>query len=73
MSTNTQKTQPETLTDRELLERIAREVDHLDVQVHEIRQFIDENRAALAKATKFLHNPVTDYLAARPKRTKGGN
>ena len=60
----------ETLTDRQLMERMARQLDHLDEQLHEVRQFIDENRPALERATRLLHNPVSEYLAARKKAPK---
>jgi hypothetical protein len=55
----------EKLADRALLEQIHKAVMHLDVQMHEVRQFIDDNRPALARATRLLHNPVADYLKQR--------
>jgi hypothetical protein len=61
-------------TDRLLLNQIVsdlalmgKRLDHLDVQLHEIRQFIDDNRAVLARAQRFMRNPVADYL----KKPKG--
>ena len=65
VTTETRETLIETATDRELLVMILKGQDHLDDQLHEIRQFIDENREALAKAQKFLHNPVAKYLEDR--------
>jgi hypothetical protein len=51
----------------EFQRRVLKRLDHLDDQLHEIRQFIEENRGALERATRLLHNPVSEYL----KRTKG--
>jgi chitinase len=46
---------------------MGKRFDHLDVQLHEIRQFIDDNRPVLARAQRFMRNPVADYL----KKPKG--
>jgi hypothetical protein len=48
----------ETLSDREFLEQLAYRVesrlDHIDVQVHEISQFIEEHRPALARGLALM-------------------
>ena len=44
----------QTLSDRELLDRLARQVDHLDVMVHEIHGFIAENRPHLERFLPLL-------------------
>ena len=44
----------ETLSDRELSERICRQLDHLDVMLHEVTQFLDEHKPALNRALGFL-------------------
>jgi hypothetical protein len=36
------------------LERISQQADHLDVQVHEISQFIEEHRPALARGLALM-------------------
>ena len=36
------------------LERISQQADHLNVQVHEIGQFIDEHRPALARGLALM-------------------
>jgi signal transduction histidine kinase len=66
----TRETLIETATDRELLVLLLKGQDHLDEQLHEVRQFIDENRPALERATRLMHNPVSEYLAARKKAPK---
>lgn len=53
------------LSDRELLERFARQLDHLDLMLHEVHQFITEHKPALDKALMFLDNPVKTYLSRR--------
>ena len=65
MDTETLQTLLDTATDRELLVLLVKTTGHLDEQLHEVRQFIDVNRPALERATKLLHNPVSEYLAAR--------
>lgn len=65
VTSETRKTLIETATDRELMILILKGQDHLDDQLHEVRQFIDENRPALERATKLMHNPVSEYLAKR--------
>jgi signal transduction histidine kinase len=65
VDTETQQTIIDTATDRDLLVLILKATDHLDEQLHEVRQFIADNRPALERATKLLHNPVSEYLAAR--------
>lgn len=65
MTSETRETLIETATDRDLLVLILKGQDHLDAQLHEVRQFIDENRPALERATKLMHNPVSEYLAKR--------
>ena len=61
----------ETLTDRQLMERMARQLDHLDEQLHEVRQFIDQHRPALDKAMKLMDNPVAKYLEQRKAARHG--
>ena len=65
VTSETRETLIETATDRELMILILKGQDHLDAQLHEVRQFIDENRPALERATKLMHNPVSEYLAKR--------
>ena len=65
MDTETQQTIIDTATDRDLLVLMLKQLDHLDTQLHELRQFIDEHRPALDKAMQVLDNPVSKYLAAR--------
>jgi hypothetical protein len=36
------------------LERISQQADHIDVQVHEIGQFIEEHRPALARGLALM-------------------
>ena len=42
----------ESLSDR--LELVQRQADHIDVQVHEIGQFIEEHRPALARGLALM-------------------
>jgi hypothetical protein len=42
----------ESLSDR--LELVQRQADHIDVQVHEISQFIEEHRPALARGLALM-------------------
>jgi fructose-specific component phosphotransferase system IIB-like protein len=65
VDTETLQTLIDTATDRDLLVLLVKTTGHLDEQLHEVRQFIDDNSEALARAQKFLHNPVTEYLATR--------
>ena len=65
VTTETRETLIETATDRELLVLILKGLDHVDEQLHEVRQLIDENRPALERATRLMHNPVSEYLAKR--------
>ena len=65
MTTETRETLIETATDRELLVLILKGQEHQDEQLHKILRFIDENRPALERATKLMHNPVSEYLAKR--------
>jgi hypothetical protein len=51
----------------EPLAGMRKQLDHLDTQLHEVRQFIDENRPVLERASRMLDNPVSKYLAARKK------
>lgn len=51
------------LSDRELLERVAKQLDHVDVMTHEIAQFITEHKPALTKALGMLENPIGRTLA----------
>jgi ABC-type transporter Mla subunit MlaD len=46
-----------------------RQLDHLDEMLHQIVQFIDENRAALERATVLLDPgaPMRQFLRKRPK------
>jgi hypothetical protein len=46
---------------------IIRMICHLDEQLHEIRQFLDDARPLLAAGQRFARNPVADYLAARTR------
>jgi hypothetical protein len=59
----------ETLSDRELAERIARQLDHLDCMLHEVCQFLDEHKPALNRALGMLDagRSMRAYLAGRPK------
>ncbi len=70
MLADTRETPGETLTDRELLDRMASQLDHMDEQIHQILAFITDNQEILEKARRLLHNPVSDYLKARPKARK---
>lgn len=62
----------ETLSDRELAERICRQLDHLDCMLHEVTQFLDEHKPALNRALGFLDagRGMRDYLKNRPKAGK---
>ena len=65
VDTETLQTIIDTATDRELLVLMLKQLDHLDTQLHELRQFVDEHKPALDKAMQVLDNPVSKYLAAR--------
>ena len=65
VDTETLQTISDTSTDRDLLVLMLKQLDHLDTQLHELRQFIDEHKPALDKAMQVLDNPVSKYLAAR--------
>lgn len=58
-----------TLSDRELAERICRQLDHLDAMLHEVTQFLDEHKPALNRALGFLDagRSMRGYLAGRPR------
>jgi hypothetical protein len=51
------------------LEKIEKQLDHLDGMVHEIHQFIHDNKGHLEKALRFLDPAASmrDYLRNRPK------
>lgn len=58
------------MTDKppETLETLAARLDHLDVMVHEVHQFIEQNRPHLEKALRFLDpgRAMKAYMANRP-------
>jgi hypothetical protein len=56
-------------TPPETLETLARRIDHLDGMVHEVHQFICENKPHLEKALRFLDPAASmrDYLRKRPR------
>ena len=54
----------ETLSDRELLLRLARQADHIDTMCHELIQFVDEHRPALTRALGLL-DPSRGWRAWR--------
>lgn len=53
----------ESLSDRELLERIAKQLDHVDLMVHGVSRFIDDHRPALAKGLAMLDSPAAKAMA----------
>lgn len=50
----TDSNQPEILSDAEFQRAVLARLDHLDEQLHEIRQFIDEHKPALARGMALL-------------------
>jgi hypothetical protein len=56
------------------LERISRQAEHLDVQVHEIGQFIDEHRPALARGLALMGGgaKLGGWLGGKRKDSDGG-
>jgi hypothetical protein len=56
-------------TPAETLETLARRMDHMDVMLHEVHQFITENRPHLERALQFMEpgRAMKAYLAGRPK------
>jgi len=54
------------------LETIRKQLDHLDGMIHEIHQFIHENKPHLERALTVLDNPVSKYLEARKAARRGG-
>ena len=50
-----------------------KQLDHLDVMVHEVHQFIEEHRPALAKALAFLDpgKSVRAFMKDRKKASHG--
>ena len=69
MTVETPNDEVETLSDRELQERICRQLDHLDCMLHEVTQFLDEHKPALNRALGFLDAGASmrAYLKNRPK------
>lgn len=53
----------------------AKQLDHLDTMVHEVHQFIEEHRPALAKALAFLSpgRSVRDYFGKGARHERDGN
>ena len=56
------------LSDR--LELVQRQADHIDEQVHEIGQFIDEHRPALARGLALMGGGLGGWIGKR-KGTAG--
>lgn len=54
----------DTLSDRELLARLIKGVDHLDMQVHELCQLVDQHRPLLARLAPLMDPGagIRDYL-----------
>jgi hypothetical protein len=42
------------LSDRQLMERILRELDHVDAQMHEVRQYLEEHKPLIERARTLL-------------------
>ena len=61
----------QTLSDRELLDRLARQVDHLDVMVHEIHQFITVNAPHLERLLPLM-DPGAKIRALMGLKPKDG-
>ena len=53
----------EGLSDR--LELVQRQADHIDAQVHEIGQFIDEHRPALAKGLALMGGGLGGWIGGK--------
>jgi ABC-type transporter Mla subunit MlaD len=52
-----------------------KQLDHLDVMLREVTQFIEENRPALERATAMLDpgQPMRAFLRKRPRVGSNGN
>lgn len=57
------------LSDRELIERLAKQADHLDSMLHEVLQFIDQHRPLLERWAP-LADPGAVVRALRPRKHK---
>jgi hypothetical protein len=82
MPPETTETPPETLTDRELLEQVSHQLDHLDVTLHgligycqSLAELVTDINVQVQKAAplldRFVGNPVADYLAHRRENSRG--
>lgn len=60
-----------TETVAEVLERHSKQLDHLDFMLHEVHQFITDNRPHLERALAVLDNPVSKYMQARKRTGRG--
>ena len=58
-----------TLADR--VEVLQRQADHIDTQVHEISQFIDEHRPALARGLALMGGGLGGWIGKRKGQTDG--
>jgi hypothetical protein len=78
----TTETPLETLSDRELAEQLSRQLDHLDLTMHQVLGMLQgmapsltEVHAQVQKAAplldRFVGNPVADYLAHRKGTSRG--
>ncbi len=58
----------------DVLEMHAKQLDHIDVMIHEIHQFITEHKPALTKALTLLDpgRSMREYLGRRRKDTPDG-
>lgn len=84
MAEQTNQTIPETTAEQKILIWLQRfddrldladkQLAHLDEQLHEIRQFIDEHKPALDKVLRFADpgRSVRDYMAGRVRPGRRG-